>query len=71
MTKARRRVAVDALTEAQAAAEVGALSAEIVGHDLAYYQDDAPTISDADYDALRRRLAAVHFSCIVRTKPLG
>ena len=28
----------------------------ISSHDLAYYEHDAPTISDGDYDALRKRL---------------
>ncbi len=38
-----------------ARAEHQRLAEEIAGHDRAYYQDDAPKISDADYDALRRR----------------
>jgi len=33
------------------------LAAEIAQHDVAYYQADAPTISDADYDMLRRQHA--------------
>jgi DNA ligase (NAD+) len=47
--------AVDDLTEKQAKAEYTRLQAEIAAHDRRYYQDDAPTVSDAEYDALRRR----------------
>ena len=43
------------LTAAQAKAELKRLAAEIGAHDQRYYQDDAPTVSDAAYDALRRR----------------
>src|ERR1700751_5751646 len=49
----------DALTEAQAKAEHARLGAEIAAHDRRYYQDDAPTVSDAEYDALRRRYGAI------------
>src|SRR5499427_2369389 len=48
-------VAVEDLTEKQAKAEYARLQAEIAAHDRRYYQDDAPTVSDAEYDALRRR----------------
>ncbi len=47
------------LTPAQARAEHARLGAEIATHDIAYHQNDAPTISDADYDALRRRFDAL------------
>jgi DNA ligase (NAD+) len=49
----------DALTEAQAKAEYARLGAEIGEHDRRYYQDDAPSVSDAEYDALRRRYNAI------------
>ena len=51
--------AVEDLTQEQAAEELARLAAEIAGHDRRYHQEDAPTISDADYDALRRRNAAI------------
>ena len=50
---------VDDLTEKQAKAEHARLEAEIAEHDRRYYQEDAPSVSDADYDALRRRYAAL------------
>src|SRR5580692_8067517 len=53
------KTAVDALTEAAAKAELKRLAAEIGGHDKRYFQEDAPTVSDAAYDALRRRNAAI------------
>jgi DNA ligase (NAD+) len=39
---------VEALTEAQAAAELERLAAEILRHDQAYYRDDDPEISGAE-----------------------
>jgi len=51
--------AVADLTEAEAAAELARLADEIAAHDLRYYQDEAPTISDGDYDALKRRNADI------------
>ena len=47
------------LTEAQAKAELKRLASEITAHDKRYYQQDAPTVTDAEYDALRRRNAAI------------
>ena len=47
------------LTEAQAKAELKRLAAEIAAHDKRYYQQDAPTVTDAEYDALRQRNAAI------------
>ncbi len=46
---------VQALSAKEAKAEHARLEAEIAGHDRRYYQDDAPTVSDAHYDALRLR----------------
>jgi DNA ligase (NAD+) len=50
---------VEALSEKQASAEHARLAAEIAAHDRRYYQDDAPTVSDAEYDRLRRRYGAI------------
>jgi DNA ligase (NAD+) len=44
------------LTEHQAQFEIEELNAQIRHHDKKYYQDNSPTISDAAYDALRKRL---------------
>lgn len=43
------------LTELEAAAELAELAIEISKHDLAYHRDDAPQVTDAEYDVLRRR----------------
>lgn len=43
------------LTEAEAVEELTRLADEIARHDIAYHQQDAPVISDADYDALKLR----------------
>ncbi len=45
------------ITETEAVDELTRLADEIAAHDIRYYQDDAPTIPDADYDALKRRNA--------------
>ena len=47
------------LTKAQAKVEHMRLSLEIEAHNERYYQKDAPTVSDAAYDALRQRLQAI------------
>lgn len=54
-----RSIPVEALTSAQAAEELKALASEMAGHDVAYYQNDDPDISDANYDALRLRNQAI------------
>jgi len=71
MTKTKpdaSQIATEKLTEAQAKAELKRLAAEIGAHDKCYYQDDAPTVSDADYDALRRRNEEIEaqFPALVR-----
>src|SRR3954463_5787169 len=50
---------IAALTKAQAKVEHKRLALEIEGHDRRYYQEDAPKISDAEYDALRKRFNAI------------
>src|SRR5579885_370224 len=50
---------VELLTARQAKAEHARLTAEITEHDRRYYQQDRPTISDAEYDALRARYNAI------------
>ena len=50
---------VDKLSKAAATAELKRLAGTIRAADAAYYQDDAPAMTDADYDALRQRLNAI------------
>ncbi|MFY9655083.1 MAG: NAD-dependent DNA ligase LigA [Methylocystis sp.] len=54
-----RHQPVSDLSPSEAAAEHAELGEEIAEHDRRYYQQDAPTISDAEYDALRRRYEAL------------
>ncbi|WP_375283898.1 NAD-dependent DNA ligase LigA [Marinicauda pacifica] len=57
MTAALKDVA--ALSEDEARAELERLAKEIARHDRLYYQKDQPAISDAVYDGLRQRNAAI------------
>jgi DNA ligase (NAD+) len=50
---------VDRLSEDEAAAELERLAHEIAHHDELYFREDQPEISDAAYDALRERNAAI------------
>ncbi|WP_400088295.1 NAD-dependent DNA ligase LigA [Yoonia sp. R78084] len=56
------------LTTAQARAELAWLAEQIAAANTAYHRDDAPEISDADYDALKQRNAAIeaHFPSLKR-----
>ena len=51
--------AVADLTETEAAGELERLAREIAGHDALYYTDEAPSLSDAEYDQLKRRNADI------------
>ncbi|WP_018234556.1 NAD-dependent DNA ligase LigA [Ensifer sp. BR816] len=59
---------VEQLTETEAAEELAFLAAELARHDALYHGQDAPEISDADYDALKRRndLIEQRFPALVR-----
>ena len=58
-SKDTAKLPVETLTEKQAKAEHARLAEEIAAHDRRYYQEDAPTVSDAEYDRLRQRYAAI------------
>ena len=59
---------VENLNETEAAAELAFLAAELARHDSLYHGQDAPEISDADYDALKRRNDAIEaqFPALIR-----
>jgi DNA ligase (NAD+) len=59
---------IESLTESEAAEELARLAQEIAHHDAAYHTHDAPEVTDADYDALRRRNAAIEarFPALIR-----
>ena len=58
-TKTSQKPDLDAPTLADARAEHDALGRDIAEHDRRYYEEDAPTVSDAEYDALRQRYEAL------------
>lgn len=59
---------VEQLTESEAAEELAFLASELARHDALYHGQDAPEISDADYDALKRRndLIEARFPALIR-----
>src|SRR6202163_4777887 len=61
IAKSKTRTPTDPakLTKAQAKVELMRLALELEGHDKRYYQEDAPSVSDAEYDALRQRFNAI------------
>ena len=50
---------LDTITADAAKKRLAELAAEIARHDEAYHQNDAPEVTDAEYDALRRLNAAL------------
>ena len=59
IAKSKTLSPVDELTKAQVKVELKRLTLELESHDKHYYQEDAPKITDAEYDALRKRFNAI------------
>src|ERR1700756_2885052 len=57
--KVKKLPDVAGLTRAQAKVEHMRLALELEGHDKRYHQEDAPSVTDAEYDALRARFNAI------------
>ena len=57
MAKSSKSTAQFGLSSIEAAAELAHLATEIAAHDRRYHAEDAPTVTDAEYDALVRRNA--------------
>ena len=68
MNKNSRDITIEQLTELEATAELASLAQELAEHDQSYYQEDAPVLSDGEYDALRKRNEAIEarFPALVR-----
>ena len=56
---ALRALPVDKMSQLDASTELARLAVEIAEHDQRYYRDDAPDVTDAEYDALRQRNIAI------------
>lgn len=59
VSRAKQSDASDADARALARGRIETLSRELRRHDALYYRDDAPEISDREYDLLRRELEAL------------
>src|SRR6201991_5111291 len=58
-SKSKAPTDIAKLTRAHAKVEWVRLALELEAHDKRYYQDDAPSVTDAEYDALRQRFNAI------------
>ena len=54
-----RKATVETLTAREAGKELAALAEELAAHNNAYHTEDRPLVTDADYDALKKRNLAI------------